>query len=171
MYMLRGGIELARFGPHPRARPGGFEGEIADRERDQIGRDRLVHPEAEAAPVMRDELALLAVEPLAAHHCDEAVGHGDRRRPGLTDAGAILGGDPAAIVDRLALAEEVRDLLAGSELRPIAIAAGYTCSTNIQFPRYPDRQGAGVLAVGRKYLGFLRNGKTPGMVLQAETGS
>ena len=41
-----GGVEHRRLGPHAGARAELAEREVADRDGDQIGRDRLVHREA-----------------------------------------------------------------------------------------------------------------------------
>ena len=54
-----------------------------------------------------------AIVLLAAHHGGEAGGHGDLRFPALADTGGILGRDPAAVLDRFALAEQEGEFLAG----------------------------------------------------------
>ena len=73
----------------------------------------MVHPVAEdALAALGHRLGGLG----RAHHRGQAGGHADGRFPGLADAGRILGRDPAAVLDRLALAEQIGLLLAGGLL-------------------------------------------------------
>jgi len=72
------------------------------------------HAEAEHAfPALSDRL----LGARRAHDRGHPGGDVDRRFPALPDAGRILGRDPAAILDRFALAEQERRLLAGGLLR------------------------------------------------------
>src|SRR5690606_29810649 len=52
-----------------------------------------------------------------AHDGGQALGHDDLGCPGLPDAGAVLRRDPAAVVNRLPLAEQVGLLLTGGQGR------------------------------------------------------
>ena len=105
-HFARGPFDYRRFGPDAAARAERAKIDIARRDRDQIGRHRLVHHEAEGAASIAQILRLALAHP--AHHHVERLGRGDPRFPGLADAGAVLRRDPAAIEDRLALAEEER---------------------------------------------------------------
>ena len=123
-----GAVEHRRLGPDPGARAELAEGEVAGRDRDQIGRDRMVHSEAESAPAVADRLAL-GRQPLARHHHLERLGRGHPRLPGLADAGAVLGGDPGAVEGRLPLAEQEsvtppRGLLRSQPLQGLGIGRG-----------------------------------------------
>ena len=112
--LARGGVERRRLGPHAGARPERLEREVADRNRDHVGRDAVVHAKVEDAfAALGDRL----LDARRAHHRGHARGHVDRRFPGLPDAGRILGRNPAPVVDRFALAEQERGLLAGGLLR------------------------------------------------------
>ena len=93
--------------------PERLERQIADRDRDHVGRDAVVHAEVEHAfAALRDRL----LDARRAHHRSHPRRHVDRRFPGLADAGRILGRNPAPVLDRFALAEQERRLLAGGLL-------------------------------------------------------
>ena len=88
------------------------EGQVTDRHGDQVRGHRLVHLEAVGARAISKRLAI-GRQHLGAHHRLQPLGRDDAGGPGLADAGAVLGGDPAAVQDRLALAEQVGRFLAG----------------------------------------------------------
>ncbi len=89
--------------------------DVARRNRDEIGRDRLVHDEAEGAAAIAQVFRLALRD--AAHHDVERLGRGDPRFPCLANAGAVLRRDPGAVEDRLPLAEKERMLAARGLLR------------------------------------------------------
>ena len=111
----RGAVEHDRLGPDAGARPKLAEGEVAGGNGDQIGRDRLVHPEAIGAAALAGRLAV-GRQPFARHDHFQRLGCGDLRAPGLADAGAVLGRDPGPVERRLALAQQIGVLLAGGLL-------------------------------------------------------
>ena len=104
-------VDHRRLRPHAGIVTDRLETQIADRQRDQIRRDGLVHRIGEGAAIPRGERAKRRLA-RAAHHHVHAFGHGDLGIPGLADAGAVLRRDPASVEDRLTLAEHEGQLLA-----------------------------------------------------------
>jgi len=102
-------LQRRRLRPDAGAAAERLEGEIARRDGDEIGRDRLVHRVGEGAAVTQ-VFGIADLEP--AHHHRERLGRGNPRAPGLADARAVLRGDPGPVEDRLALAEQEGMLLA-----------------------------------------------------------
>jgi hypothetical protein len=95
--------EQAGLGPHARARAEAGRLEAADREREQVGGDRLREREAV------HDLAFgtcLGGQLLGGHDGAQAGRGGDAGAEGDADAGAVLDRDPRARVDRLRLAVE-----------------------------------------------------------------
>ena len=105
------GLQTGRLGVHAGALAQGLEGEITNGQRDQVRRDGLVHDKAPGAAV--GQHFAFGRELFGAHHHPEFGRGGDAGRPGLADAGAVLGGYPGAGQDGLALTEQIRMLLAG----------------------------------------------------------
>ncbi|MNJ28799.1 hypothetical protein D3C77_233480 [compost metagenome] len=111
-----GGLQLARLGPHAGARVERGEGQVAHGDGDQIGRDRVVQLEAPRLGPGARRLALGGQ--LFGRHDDRQVGRSDDAGAiGLPDAGAVLGRNPGAGQDRLALAEQIGLLAARRLLR------------------------------------------------------
>ncbi len=108
-------VEHGFFGIDPGARVFGLEADIADGQRDQIGRDRLGHRKAEGAVVgiVRHVFAVGRQLAVGAHDGAQRPRHDDAGAIGLADGRAVLGRDPGAGVDLLALAEQEGRRLAG----------------------------------------------------------
>ena len=109
-----GGAQAAGLGPDPGPLVEGREGDVADADGDQIGRDRIVHPEAPGLHSIGGGLAL-GRQLVGAHDHGQVGRGGDAGRIGLADAGAALGRNPGAGQDGLALAEQI-GLLAARRL-------------------------------------------------------
>ncbi len=103
-------LDHRRFGPDAAARRNWAEREVTARERDQVRRDRPVHPEAEGAFGVLAEL-------LGAHQCRQAFRSTNPRRVRHADTGRILQRDPRPRQGCLALREEKRGLSTGSLAR------------------------------------------------------
>ena len=96
------GVDQRRLGIDPGVDADGAEREVADRERDQVRRDRLRHAE----PVGAVGGAGLRV--LGAHQRDQVGRHVHHRVVGEAHAGAVLRRQPAPAIDRLRLREQHR---------------------------------------------------------------
>ena len=97
-------VERSGFGPDTGARTNRLEVDIARRDRDEIGRHRLVHHKGEGAAAIPEAFGLALSH--AAHHHVERLGCSDPRFPCLADAGAVLSRNPGAVEDCLPLTEE-----------------------------------------------------------------
>ena len=137
-------LDHRRLGPHPGPPPELPEFEVAGRDRDQIGRDRMGHAEAIGAPSLAGRLAL-GRQALARHHHLQGLRRGDPGLPGLADARAVLARDPAPVEDRLALAEQIGMALAGGLVRaqPLQrLGIGRAPVADFELPRSrPDADG------------------------------
>ncbi len=90
-----------RLGPHAAALRERPELDVAARERDQVRRNRLVHPESEDA-------GRVAADVLRAHHDGESGRRANARVISDADPRRVLQRNPRAREDRLALREEER---------------------------------------------------------------
>uniref|UniRef100_A0A0N4YZX7 PE-PGRS family protein n=1 Tax=Parastrongyloides trichosuri TaxID=131310 RepID=A0A0N4YZX7_PARTI len=123
-----GGFQSAGLGPDAGAAVERGEGDVADGHGHQIGRDRMIHVEAPGLLTRSGGLALRR-QVLGGHDHGQVGGGDDAGRIGLADAGAVLGRDPGAGQDGLALAEQIgflaaRRLLRGQPLQGRGIRAG-----------------------------------------------
>ena len=85
--------------------------DVADRQRDQVRRHGIRHPELERPLAARSRGGFADV--LRAHHRAKRRRNRDLRAVGLPDAGAVLRGDPRPGENRLSLREQVGLPLAG----------------------------------------------------------
>ena len=99
-------LDDRRFGIHRTARAGFAYGEITDRDREQVGRDRLVHRE----PVVAIERVPRII--VGAHHCTQRLGNDHVRAVGEAHRRRVLQWHPAARMDRLRLRIHERLFLA-----------------------------------------------------------
>jgi len=92
------------FGVHSAAVGDVALGDVADRERDQVGRDSVLHHPALGG----DVLIFLSPDRRRPHERAQRLGDSDLGIEGEADLGAVLAGDIAPRVDGLALTEQIR---------------------------------------------------------------
>ena len=103
---LRHRIEPTRLGPDIRTRPDLLGHDVAGGDREQVGRNRLRHVEAEAGPAVAAGLVV------GAHHDADAVRRGDAGAIREAHRGRVLQRREAARMDGLRLREHEGLLLA-----------------------------------------------------------
>ena len=144
--LVGGGLHRLGLGEDARAGPELPRLEPSDRERQEVGRDRLRHPEAE------DARARPRPGPLAGgaggHHGGERLGHLHLGLVGEAVARGVLQRHQAAGVDGLALAEEegvppALRLLGGEPLQRRGVRRGPVAQAHLARPRRQREPQAG----------------------------
>ena len=109
--LVHGLVDDAGLGVDAGARANRAVFDIADRQREQVRRNRLVHFE------LADTIRALRLRILRTHHRQQAGGHLHLRRVREAVCGRVLARHPRARVDRLRLRVHVRMLLAQRLMR------------------------------------------------------